>query len=140
MNKKINCLIICFLIMTSFVHAWSRSTMNALLKEYNCRELAGSMFDYDVLASDKDGNLYYFSESYRGKMRVYKESEKLKEIGNIFNACDYNTILEKNGYRVIKGEIKYYTHGDGRDYFYVVKTPRGGIYRLDYFGEENEPL
>ena len=140
MNKKINCLIICFLIMTSFVHAWSRSTVNALLKEYNCRELADGMFAHDLLASDKDGNLYYFKEYDIGKMRVYKESEKLNEIGNIFNACDHETILEENGYRVIEGEIKYYTHGDGRDYFYVVKTPRGGIYRLDYFGVANEPL
>ena len=96
MNKKINCLIICFLIMTSFVHAWSRSTMNALLKEYNCRELADRMFTHDVLASDKDGNLYYFHEYDSGKMRVYKESEKLNEIGNIFNACDYGKWLSCN--------------------------------------------
>ena len=49
-------------------------------------------------------------------------------------------VTMENGYRVIEGEEKYYTHGDGRDYFYVVKTPRGGIYRLDYFGVANEPL
>ena len=120
--------------MTSFVHAWSRSTVNALLKEYNCRELADGMFAHDLLASDKDGNLYYFKEYDIGKMRVYKESEKLNEIGYIVPG------LGDAGDRVIEGEEKYYTHGDGRDYFYVVKTPRGGIYRLDYFGVANEPL